>query len=141
MTGDFAFMSLALSWIAPEGLPEQLESFGAVGDARQLAVLRGRLLMGAAGRRRRGEDPLEGRSESSENIATFKWVVSGSDSAPGKLGKGGCHARFVMAETLRGNPAGRQSRAAKVGHQPEPRVAWCGSDPRCEAYPGSVQAV
>ena len=42
---------------------------------------------------------------------------------------------------LRGNYAGAQSRPAKVGHPPEPSVAWCGSDPGCEAYTGSVQAV
>ena len=35
---------------------------------------------------------------------------------------------------------GLKSRPAKAGHQPEPSVAWSGSDPGCEAYTGGVQA-
>lgn len=31
-------------------------------------------------------------------------------------------------------------RQAKVVHQPEPSVAWCGGDPGAEAYTGCLQA-
>ena len=45
-----------------------------------------------------------------------------------------------MAETFCSNPAGENPVPAKVSHQPEPSVAYCGSNPSCEAYTGSVQA-
>src|SRR5436190_13909953 len=56
-----------------------------------------------------------------------------------KPGKGGRDVS-VISETFRRGPAGNQPRPAEVGHQPEPSVAWWRSDPRCEAYTGSVQA-
>jgi hypothetical protein len=62
-----------------------------------------------------------------------------AEGAPGKawVRRMPCES---VTETLRRNPAG-QSRPAKAGNQPEPSVAWCGGNPGCEAYTGSVQAV
>ena len=37
-------------------------------------------------------------------------------------------------------PAGLESRPVKVGHEPEPSVAWCTGNRHCEAYRGSAQA-
>ena len=50
----------------------------------------------------------------------------------------------MVHSTVRRNPqcvpAGLESRPVKVGHQPEPSVAWCTGNRHCEAYTGSAQA-
>jgi hypothetical protein len=38
------------------------------------------------------------------------------------------------------SPAGESPAPAKVGHRPEPSVAWRGGNPGCEAYTGGMQA-
>jgi hypothetical protein len=46
-----------------------------------------------------------------------------------------------QSETSLSDPAGESPVPERVGHPPEPSVAWTGGDPGCEAYTGGVQAV
>ena len=78
-------------------------------------------------------------SKASPRESSFYISGVSAESAPGKawVRRMACES---VTETLRRNLAG-QSRPAKGGDQPEPSVAWCGGNPGCEAYTGSVQAV
>nr|WP_242477237.1 MaoC/PaaZ C-terminal domain-containing protein [Halochromatium glycolicum] len=49
--------------------------------------------------------------------------------------------RISESETPCCGPPGASPEPVRIGHPPEPSVAWCGSDPACEANTGGVQAV
>jgi len=67
--------------------------------------------------------------------------VSDPVIAPRSLEREDGDGQQLMPETLCRDPVGNHSHPAEAGHQPEPSVAWFRSDPGCEAYTGSVQAV
>ena len=46
-----------------------------------------------------------------------------------------------LLETSHCDPSGESPGPVRVGHPPEPSVAWFGGDPGCEAYTGGRQAV
>ena len=46
-----------------------------------------------------------------------------------------------QSETSYRDPPGASPEPVRIGHPPEPSVAWCGGDLACEAYTGGLQAV
>jgi hypothetical protein len=46
-----------------------------------------------------------------------------------------------QSETSYRGPSGASPEAVRIGHPPEPSVAWCEGDLVCEAYTGGLQAV
>ncbi len=46
-----------------------------------------------------------------------------------------------QSETSYRDPSGASPEAVRIGHPPEPSVAWCEGDLACEAYTGGLQAV
>ena len=65
--------------------------------------------------------------------------ITESCVAPGQAWRGGM-VHSMVRRNPQCVPAGLESRPVKVGHQPEPSVAWCTGNRHCEAYTGSAQA-
>jgi hypothetical protein len=65
-----------------------------------------------------------------------RFVAPGKAWKERKRAKGQANQKLLIA-----TPPGESPEPARIGHPPEPSVAWCGSDPACEADTGGVQAV